>query len=119
MGKTVFILGAGASKDLDTWFPTGAELASQIQGFLTGERDRYQQSRTDVGPILQALLRTTGLGDVEWAAIERIRKGIVTAESIDEFIDEYADVPRLAEIGKLAIVQSILFSESRSLWNLT
>lgn len=26
-------------------------------------------------------------------------------------------MPRLAEIGKLAIVQSILFAESRSLWN--
>lgn len=117
MGKTVFILGAGASKDLDNGFPTGAELAAQIQGFLTEERERYQKSRTDAGPILQALFRTTGLGDAEWAAMDRIRNGIVTAESIDEFIDEYAELPRLAEIGKLAIVQSILFSESRSLWN--
>nr|WP_295237846.1 SIR2 family protein [uncultured Brevundimonas sp.] len=116
MSKTVFVLGAGASKDLDNHFPTGAELAAEIQQTLTDQKTRYWQNRADIGPLLQALL-ATGLGDPEWKALERIRTGIVTAESIDEFIDEYSEMARLADIGKLAIVQCILQAEARSVWN--
>lgn len=115
MNNTVFILGAGASKDLDNWFPTGAELASSIQGELSSEMSQYRSSPGNAGPILEAILRD-GLGDAEWKALDRIKNGIVTKESIDEFIDEYQDVPRLADIGKLAITHRILSAEDRCIW---
>ena len=46
MKKTLLILGAGASKDIYTYFPSGLELIKEINSFLTIE-NKYGQSSGD------------------------------------------------------------------------
>lgn len=115
MGKTVFVLGAGASKDIDPAFPTGGDLATSIQVQLDREMQDHGKTLGENGPIISAILRD-GLGTTQWNALRRLRDGIVTKDSIDEFIDEYGDIPDLAKIGKLAITHQILEAERQSLF---
>jgi hypothetical protein len=119
MQRTVFVLGAGASHEIN--LPVGEELTKavaslvdirfehgheQISGdhMITATLRRHVQqtspSRPDINPYVYA----------GW----RIRDAMPLAASIDNFLDGHRSDERAALIGKLAIVRAILEAESRS-----
>ena len=71
----------------------------------SGDRDFLQQinryHQKDVGSLVNAA--------------QMIGNGVVLAASIDQFIDKHAHDPRIALLGKAAIVASILDAEKGSL----
>jgi hypothetical protein len=117
--KTVFIIGAGASKEAN--LPTGYELKSIIATLLNIQfSDPYEQTSGDriirealkmyvqnkenssnINPYLKAA----------WLICDAMPQSI----SIDNFIDTHNDDKKIELCGKLAIVRSILDAEQNSL----
>jgi len=111
--QTVFIVGAGASKDFGAIMPLGSELANRIEQSLNNELD--SGSRYPKGPIFDALTRLDGgMTDAHVKAGERIRRAIHSQDSIDDLLDAWRDTPAMLEVGKTAIAQIILSSEHDS-----
>lgn len=114
--ETVFVVGAGASKEYG--MPLGGELAEIICSNLRVEnsvraRAFYQDRRAD------SLLREKFQDDRPmlesiWDAGRLIPRGLPHAVSIDSFIDMHSDKPGLAILGKLQIALEILRSERAS-----
>ncbi|WP_439614199.1 hypothetical protein [Reyranella sp.] len=112
--KTVFVLGAGASCEVA--LPVGAELARIIQKRVNiewelgqfvpngADIDLFKSIATKFGAELNEYMRA---GQV-------IREGILLANSIDDFLDRHNKNERVVQIGKLAIVGSILAGERAS-----
>lgn len=116
--KTVFVVGAGASKEAN--LPTGYELKEKISGLLD---IRFSWDRQESGDyiITEALRiyasRSDGKnGDINPYLHEawHIRDALPQAISIDNFIDAHRDNEKIALCGKLAIVKSILAAEQNS-----
>jgi hypothetical protein len=118
MKKTVFVIGAGASKEIN--LPTGKELKDKISNLLN---IKYQHNSLVSGDytIADALRMhiSNQDGDVNdfnsylneaW----RIKDAMPLAISIDNFIDSQREGIKIAFCGKLAIVRSILDSERQS-----
>jgi hypothetical protein len=84
-------------------------MAQLIQDLMDQELSAYRRSVE--GPILEALMRNGGLNQAHLTAMTRIRDGIQSCPSIDQFIDEWQDVPELPRIGKLSIAYLILKAE--------
>ena len=124
--KTVFVVGAGASKEVG--LPTGKELRETIARKLEfrndslgklerGDREillalddhlsqirrEHRPENRDAAPSLQDLVN----------AGHHIAKAMPQALSIDNYIDMHQD-DKIEVCGKLAIVQSILEAEARS-----
>lgn len=118
--KTVFVIGAGASKEAN--LPTGLELKSKIAQLLDIRfPDGYNQNGGDftITEALRALTRDENgrNGDINPYLHEawHIRDAMPQSISIDNFIDTHRDNQKIALCGKLAIVQSILEAEKKSL----
>ena len=116
--RTVFIVGAGASVDLD--FDTGPKLLKTIGQMLDYRYDRYTRTSGDgeIEQIFRALCANLPHSELE-AHISCARRLSIaaaaeTAKSIDNAIDQNDDDPRIALIGKLAIAKAILEQESKS-----
>lgn len=109
MSKTVFVVGAGASVEFGASMPVGSALANMIRECLTAELANHRRSGDT--PIIDALSHS-GFGGQHEAAMRRIRDGIITKESIDDFVDEWKDVPLLPEVAKAAISYCIASAES-------
>lgn len=112
--KTVFVVGAGASHEVN--LPVGRKLADTIA-------DMFAYSLGDIGDIesgdrefLYQINRhhRDHVGSLVQAA-QIISHGVVLAASIDQFIDKHDADPRIALLGKAAIVASILDAERNSL----
>ena len=119
--KTVFVIGAGASKEAN--LPTGVELKSQIAQLLDIQfgRGGYQQETGDfiISNALEEHVKNADgrRGDINPYLYEawHIRDALPLAISIDNFIDSQSGNDRLALCGKLAIVRAILEAEENSL----
>ncbi len=118
MNNTVYIVGAGASKEVN--LPTGYELKSVIADLLDMRWDISRQKHGDY-LIANALQENVKLpdgrnGDINPFVHEawHIRDALPQAISIDNFIDAQKGNEKLALCGKLAIVRSILTSEKHS-----
>ena len=109
MSKTVFVIGAGASVEFGEQMPVGSALATMIRECLTAELANHRRGGDT--PIIDALSRSGFHGQHE-EAMRRIRDGITTKESIDDFVDEWKDVPFLPEVAKASISYCIASSES-------
>ncbi|HEV8328927.1 MAG TPA: hypothetical protein VGQ08_15735 [Nitrospiraceae bacterium] len=117
--KTVFIVGAGASKEVG--LPIGSELKKSIArvldirfkfagGMVSGddriaealriEAGRSDPPSRDINPLIHA----------GW----RIRDAMPQAISIDDFIDSQSGDKQVELCGKLAIVRTILEAEAES-----
>src|SRR6266850_456551 len=112
--KIVFIVGAGASQEVD--MPTGSELRDIIAQKL---HMRFKAGSKFVGrgdlAILEALRVTYGNDPNSYLdACGLISSGIGLSASIDDFIDIHRDDPRVAVCGKVAIAASILEKERQS-----
>lgn len=110
MKKTVFVIGAGASKEAN--LPTGEELKDRISSRL------YQNNKDDniSEDIWGALHCSIGQGKIApyITAAHHIAKHLPLASSIDNFIDTHKEDKKIAWCGKLAIVHSILAAEKNS-----
>lgn len=93
--------------------PVGSELAERIQDQLTTEIAEFRAGADT--PIINAIMRG-GLGDEEMSALMRIRDGITIRDSIDDFVNEWHDFPRLQDLAKIAITHEILLAEGRTSW---
>ena len=119
-GKTVFIVGAGASKEAQ--LPTGNELKGSISSLLDIRFDFGSKQKSGDYLITQALRTLVKLpdgrnGDINPYLHEawHIRDALPQAISIDNFIDCQRDNKMIAICGKLAIVRSILEAEKNSI----
>lgn len=122
MRKTVFIIGAGASKEAN--LPVGSELKKIIASVLDIRFEHGNRLISGDDLILEALrLRAKSVDTVPCdvnpvnpylGASWRIRDAMPQALSIDNFIDAHAGDEKVELTGKLAITKAILDAERRS-----
>jgi hypothetical protein len=119
--RTVFVVGAGASKEVN--LPTGAELKLKIAGLLNMRFDTFGSTQQSGSHEIVAALRQKVMlpdrrrGDINPYLYEawHIRDALPQAISIDNFIDAHKENEKIALCGKLGIVKSILEAEGNSL----
>jgi hypothetical protein len=115
MPQTVFILGAGASHEVN--LPTGAGLTTTIASMLDIRFDRRSGGPAPVSGdlrIVEALRHRFGDINPHIHAARRINEGMPIASSIDTFLDAHRADERIELCGKLAIVRAILEAECNS-----
>src|SRR2546428_2984262 len=111
--KTVFILGAGASKEVG--LPIGEELKDTIatklemkcgncDDLIGGDRHIFTALRQRYPSEINRYLE----------ACRQIHDGIMLSWSIDDFIDTHRHDEAIAICGKLGIARSILEAEQNS-----
>src|SRR3954447_3105392 len=104
---TVFIIGAGASSEVD--LPLGAELISQIEILLDFKPPQRGEGDNE---IWQSIHRHAEKNQVPveelLAACSVIRNGVGTSFSIDNFLNQLGPDPQIEFCAKLAIVSAIL-----------
>jgi hypothetical protein len=116
--KTVFVIGAGASKEAN--LPTGVELKGIIAHLLNMKWNYHTQIRGDsvISQSLRNLIKSkNGTTEELNSYIHEgwhINKALPLAISIDNFIDAHRGNEKIALCGKLAIVRSILEAEKNS-----
>lgn len=117
--KTVFIVGAGASKE--GGLPTGVELKKTIADKLNftyprgGINGDWIGGDTTIEASLKSYMtqiRRTGYFEPILRACRKIRDAMPQASSIDTFIDHHHDDEFITLCGKVAILESIF--ESRA-----
>ena len=116
--KTLFVIGAGASKEAN--LPVGTELKKQISSSLDIRFDDWGHEQRSGDQIIcnafRVAARSEPLQDINpflyssW----HIRDAMPQAISIDNFIDTHSEDKRIELCGKLAIVRTILEAESSS-----
>ena len=118
MSKTVYIIGAGASKEVG--LPVGSELKDIISGLLNFDFDWQKQTKGD-RDIFQSLAdyernnqKFNGNMNFYTEEAHHIRDSLPLAISIDNFIHSHKDNETIELCGKLAIVKSILQAERKS-----
>ena len=119
MRKTLYILGAGASKEAN--LPIGDELKQDIANLLNIEYDEFNKPKSGDRIIIStfiesqryALAPKANLNEFLYAA-QRIRAAMPQALSIDHFIDAHSDDKKIEFCGKLAIIRAILKAENKS-----
>jgi hypothetical protein len=117
--KTLYIVGAGASKEAG--LPTGYELKEKIASLLNIIfEDGYTQTGGD-RLICEAIRIHVKQSEIQKNNINpylhaawSIRDAMPQAISIDNFIDTHNDDKKIELCGKLAIVRSILDAEKNS-----
>ncbi len=110
--KTVFVIGAGASKEVD--LPIGSELKKSIANTLTFTNENTH-GVPDTGDRI--IIRTFLLNNEYlplFKASEVIRRAMPQAPSIDNFLDIRSNDELIVFCGKLAIVRTILEAEGQS-----
>lgn len=121
--NTVFVIGAGASAEFG--FPVGGQLSDAIKENCQYEIDSSGRFTDGEQRIIQHYENTFGRADDEKVAefnkrleaMRKIRAGIDSAESIDEYIFRYSGDSIVAEVGKLQIAYVISGAESESFLN--
>jgi hypothetical protein len=118
--RTVYILGAGASKEVN--LPMGVELKTRIAKAVDIRFEGGVRQVSGDYLITEALRLHVQSGvppsrDINpyLHAGRRIRDGMPQAISIDNFVDAHVDDTRVATCAKLAIVRAILEAEDKSL----
>ena len=113
--KTVYVVGAGASYEVD--LPVGNALKTDISRILHMQFE-YGSFKDGNYDLYQAFMRHTGNNTNETneylQACRHIKNSMPLAISIDNFIDSDRGNEKLALCGKLAIVEAILKAERRS-----
>jgi hypothetical protein len=111
MKNFVFVLGAGASVDLN--LPMGSELTGQIKQALSFKSDGYNVSGGDA--TLRSALSGSSQEYPQWLEASRaIASAMPLAPSIDNFVDVHRNDPSIAFCAKAAITKCILDAERNS-----
>ena len=104
--NTVFVIGAGASKEFG--LPVGTELAIAISDKLNIRFDDFQQKLVSGDLDLFRNVSNSRDAGVTQQAAWLIRDGIILANSIDDFLDVHRHDEEVVRYGKAAIVKCIL-----------
>jgi hypothetical protein len=113
--KTVFILGAGSSKEVG--LPIGTELVEQIARDVNVVYNDFDTRITSGAlPIFQAYRQNRDARKY-FACGRRIAQAASLITSIDRFIDHNPNDPIISKCGKLGIAHAILEAESKSKLN--
>lgn len=115
--KTVFVLGAGASHDLN--LPTGDQLRTDLMGVLEQDGQNLRFRNEQFNSSVMTLCTREG---INWAvpfqryldAAVRIRYALPMAISIDNLLHTHRNDELMIRMGKLAIATSILENEAQS-----
>ena len=116
--KTLFVVGAGASAEVD--IPTGQELALDIANRVNMELDDFGRPKSGDKRILSALTinAVPGRTMTDINALNQagrfISREMPNTPSIDEFIDTHDGDKNIELMGKLGIISAILEYEKRS-----
>lgn len=118
--KVTFVLGAGASAEVR--MPVGADLKRQVAAKFDFQFEPFQPGPTRGDRVLfDALTRLSpdypkNVDEInEHLNVgQHIRTSVMQAPSIDEFIDNQRENPRIATCGKLGILRCILEAEQKS-----
>lgn len=117
--KTVFIIGAGASKEAG--LPVGSELKESIAKALDIRFERLTRMINGDHFIFEAFRLAAAKDPTHNDLLPsfqragwRIRDAMPQAISIDNFIDTHSEDKQIELCGKLAIVRTILEAESKS-----
>jgi hypothetical protein len=113
--KTLFVVGAGASAEVE--LPLGGGLAAVIERKMDV---RFEMANRPVGSgdfdLFNRLTNSMRQEVHEYQdAAWLIRDGIALARSIDDFLDMHRDDPFVVQYGKVAIVKSVLEAEHQSI----
>lgn len=109
--ETVFVVGAGASREVN--LPTGVELKDTICRLLDFRPGAKGEISGD--PVILEAIRSHATDQQSYIReASHIRDALALSISIDNFIDSHRDNDKIAFCAKLAIVRSILYSESKS-----
>lgn len=113
--KTLLIVGAGASKELQ--LPLGTELAQQISRLLYFKFDigKLVQGDHDFVDGLRRHFKDHNLLNDYLRGARQISDGVRSVGSIDNYIDTHHQDERIAFLGKVSIVYLILKAERNSL----
>jgi len=118
--KTLFVLGAGASKEVR--LPIGAELTELISSALDLRWERNSSTLTrgsdEIYDAIRYHARTSSNFNCDVneyiQACRQISSGMPQAISIDNYIHQHRDNPLIEFCGKLAIAHTILSAERAS-----
>jgi hypothetical protein len=111
--RTLFVVGAGASKELN--MPVGTELAKAIQNKLNVKLDFGSISSAGDMAFVRELKHAYQQQPGDWFAAGRlIHNGILLTHSIDEFLEIHQENELVKSIGKAAIAKCILEAERNS-----
>lgn len=110
--KTLFIVGAGASAEVD--FPVGTQLARRIGAKMDIEFGNNPIGSGDYNLFSHVVHSRRQEANEFQRAAWRIRDGIAFAQSIDDFLDQHRSDARINLYGKIAIVQAIVEAERES-----
>lgn len=91
--------------------PVGSGLAARIKEIAS---ENYARPHSDSSLILGALARSGGWEDHHRDALIRLRDGVLTRDSIDDFLADWQGVPDLARVAKLCIAQAIIEAEGNT-----
>lgn len=114
--KTVFIIGAGASKEAG--LPIGSELTKKIANLVEINAD-YGQFQSGDRSVYHAMVQLAQSGP-PWDQNQFLGSGRGLAEamelavSIDTFLESHANNPEFVMVGKLGIARSISLAEKAS-----
>lgn len=111
--KTVFVIGAGASKEVN--LPIGSELKKSIRDILTFTGENFYGGPGTGDEIIANAFqaRSRDYQSLVEASVE-ICKAMPQSLSIDNFLDVRSDNKSIIFCGKLAIVRTILQAEAQS-----
>jgi hypothetical protein len=119
--KTTFIVGAGASGELQ--MPTGPELVARIAQALDFDRfsaELQTRDSTLLGQYLSKAAGRAGKSDEDTlAAARRLRTATKLGGSIDAVLEQHNHDPFILMCGKIAIAHFICQAETKSTLRLT
>jgi hypothetical protein len=116
--RTLFIVGAGASQEAG--FPVGTELARRIGEAVTmTQRNEHSPAHFTDRPLWDEIVHSLGQDPQRRILKYRgaggiISSGIRLANSIDDFLNIHSKNEYVTQLGKAAIVRTILQAEKES-----
>lgn len=112
--KTLFVVGAGASYEVD--LPLGPALADKISAKLQFEFEYggFKKGDYELFGAFKKQFSDNEALNCHFRACRRIRDGIRLARSIDNYIDTHRDDQEVKLCGKIAITDCIAASEKGS-----
>jgi hypothetical protein len=112
--KTLFVIGAGAGHDIKV--PAGRQLAEDIARrteVILDDTHRLSRGAPDPDLVYSFYGRNDGKWSSYHSAFRLIHRGVLLANSIDDFLNIHEGSPEVVTVGKAAIVRAILEAERR------
>lgn len=116
--KTVFVVGAGASKEAD--LPIGNELTSEIARLLNIFVDSDSSAKSGDDQILWRIRQLVNEQPDAWinnrliASGREVAAAMTLAPSIDTFLQTHRNNREYVLLGKMGIAKAIILAEKRS-----